>query len=973
MITIPPKLANLLYGLTDDISASVGSASATVSPILERNEAPFFSDYTDHGVKHIESVLKTCELLIGEEGWSVFTREDAAVLMLATMAHDLGMLISVDGFRHLVNGTRKVESSIEANDEPWHKLWREFQLDARRFDGATFIQLTGSPEPVTLKELDPVHFSERGIRIAGEFLRRHHHRLAHEIVLFGMPAENDMVQLFDNVTQHLRDLAGLVARSHGIPIRDCLEYLLKRDRNGHREYRHIHPTFLMALVRLADYLDLDIGRAPASILAAKSLKSPISRREWWSHMAIVDCHSMTDDPECLHVVVDSTVLPDVMTFSVIEAKITGIQHELDACWAVLGEVYGRFPPLNRLSLKIRRIRSDIREELTLLKLPFVPHVASLESARADLLKLLIAPLYGDHPGIGIRELIQNALDAVRELEYILSHETIENVERAELDGDVTVSFEKDDKGEDWVTIADRGIGMSWLTVCKYYLTAGASFRQSDVWKKKFANDEGASKVLRSGRFGIGVLAAFLLGDRVKVSSRHLEQPEDRGIEFEFGLDDVSIEMRWVKRKVGTTVKIRTSQKVIDVFEKAIYWQHDTLNTWDWYCLAKPVLIRRSVKGSILRQKYNLPVAEDELPDPWHRLQVPEFQAIHWSYRANVPDLVCNGILVPNGSVDIEEQFNPVQKYGNSGSNLLLSDPHVSVFDPDGRLPLSLARDRLSYTPSDIATALADDICRNFIAFCLIKGPKARLLARDESSPYRIVYPGMSHYGSLLSWFFDTPNGFGLIDPWNISHFTSAPGLIIRAAAGNLKMPPSAVGIDTSIYGSMYNSPSDGNLTNFDTWIRRLVLYDRDECFSAFKGLKIRGLRILTPKNWYKRFVKKQRRFVVDLSTVRLEKNDWVIWTVGDCPEKDNLLVSLASDSQANNTSFECVAECYFSPFSENIKPGRIAQLWRDAIGSPVIPFDKNERQQIIAKLNKQFNRHVVEWTNSETTKKKRTT
>lgn len=492
MITIPTGLTNLLHGVTDDISASVGHASSSVSPFLERNEAPFFPDYTDHGTKHVESVLKTCDLLIGDESWREFTRQDAAVLVLAVMAHDLGMLITVEGFRYLVDPSRNISPTIEAMDEPWHKLWQEFQLDARRFDGATFMQLTGSPEPVAREELDLAHFTERGMKIAGEFLRRHHHRLAHEIVSLGMPSENGRVSLFDGVTTHLKDLAGIVARSHGMPIRDCLESLKTLDRTAHREYRHIHPTFLMTLVRLADYLDLDSERAPSSVLAAKSLRSPISRREWWSHMAIVDCHSVADDPECLQVVVDPSVLPDVMTFAVVEAKIAGIQQELDASWAVLGEVYGRFPPLNRLALKIRRIRSDIRESSITRQLPFVPHIASLQSANADLLKLLIEPLYGDHPGIGIRELCQNAIDAVRELDFILESSPPPRIDREELEGDVVVTLEKDSLGDHWVTIADRGIGMTWGTVCKYYLTAGASFRQSDAWKKKYTDASGTS-------------------------------------------------------------------------------------------------------------------------------------------------------------------------------------------------------------------------------------------------------------------------------------------------------------------------------------------------------------------------------------------------------------------------------------------------------------------------------------------------
>jgi hypothetical protein len=78
-IIIPSQLSNLLNGITDEISAAVGSAFTSVEPIIKRNESPFFSDYTDHGVQHINNVLKTCELIISEDAWSVFTRADGLV------------------------------------------------------------------------------------------------------------------------------------------------------------------------------------------------------------------------------------------------------------------------------------------------------------------------------------------------------------------------------------------------------------------------------------------------------------------------------------------------------------------------------------------------------------------------------------------------------------------------------------------------------------------------------------------------------------------------------------------------------------------------------------------------------------------------------------------------------------------------------------------------------------------------------
>ncbi len=55
-------------------------------------------------------------------------------------------------------------------------------------------------------------------------------------------------------------------------------------------------------------------------------------------------------------------------------------------------------------------------------------------------------------------------------------------------------------------IDDYGVGMTQDVLYDYFLCAGALFRESDTWKRDFEVDD-VPKIVRSGRFGIGVLAA----------------------------------------------------------------------------------------------------------------------------------------------------------------------------------------------------------------------------------------------------------------------------------------------------------------------------------------------------------------------------------------------------------------------------------------------------------------------------------
>lgn len=116
-------------------------------------------------------------------------------------------------------------------------------------------------------------------------------------------------------------------------------------------------------------------------------------------------------------------------------------------------------------------------------------------------------------------------------------------------------------------------------------------------------------MLRSGRFGVGVLAAYLLGNEVTVSTRYINEPEDNGISFTTELDAETIELQKIKRPVGSTVRVRIPKKVKDELlemeievEGEMYYRFK----WDWYCLSDPeVLLLTDHWNLKLRQEYQI--------------------------------------------------------------------------------------------------------------------------------------------------------------------------------------------------------------------------------------------------------------------------------------------------------------------------------------------------------------------------------
>ena len=184
------------------------------------------------------------------------------------------------------------------------------------------------------------------------------------------------------------------------------------------------------------------------------------------------------------------------------------------------------------------------------------------SAVTDVIKRLGgAELYGRDSLVPLRELIQNARDA------IVAKRTIEG--RTSTWGTITVSLTSD-AGGDVLSVADNGVGMSERTMTNYLLDFGTSYWQSGDCLMEFPslNFEQFSPV---GEFGIGFFSVFMLGSKIKVTSRTSSDglQQTRVLEFHNGLSTRPV-LRLANHEEqllesGTTVAVSLADK------KAIDW------------------------------------------------------------------------------------------------------------------------------------------------------------------------------------------------------------------------------------------------------------------------------------------------------------------------------------------------------------------------------------------------------------------
>ena len=743
---LPETFTTILNGDENAKSAVIRSLSK-FEPWLIDSGKPFFKGYTEHGVGHINSVMQISEWVISEKAAKILTPADIMVLSLAILSHDAAMAFTEDSFRTLIKDEKVFLPELD--DKSWTELWEDYIGEVSRFDSRKLLKITGSNDPYNIKNFEINNIKERDRYVIGEFLRRHHGRLAHEVAASGVPGPGvERIEL-QMVEKDIADLIGLIARSHTTPIRSLFQYLQS---NYNIQFcQDIHITFLMTILRVSDYLDMRSDRANKELLKVNSLKSPISRQEWQLHHSIRDIRFTHPDPEAIEI---DAIPKDITSFVKLGELLLDLQRELDECWAVLGEVYGRYQreKWDQLGLRIRRVRSTMENLRSLRKkLSFIPVKASFDAAGVDLLKLLIHPLYGDEPGIGIRELIQNSVDACKEMHDMKNSDTKLAKKFAEVSV-VHVDFYGENKT---IVVKDTGVGMTLDTVLNYFLRAGATFRNSETWKKYHSNEDGKSNILRGGRFGVGVLAAFLLGERIEIATKHFN--EQTGISFKANLDDEQIEITECDCDFGTVITIHTDEKTWERLSPSTYELIESgsiLKYWpevDWYCSDDPsveISYHNKNKDYLFKQEYTLPNVSATLPEGWYRIKTKEYDDVQWTFYRKSPRLTCNGIFVV-------DTWNYNRKYLNSRwweNSITILRPHISVYDSQGIFPLNLQRNDISTQELAFDLELANAIAKDYLAYVLVNAP-CELSVDDIKTKFTKIknYAGVEFFDSSY-WF-----------------------------------------------------------------------------------------------------------------------------------------------------------------------------------------------------------------------------
>lgn len=176
----------------------------------------------------------------------------------------------------------------------------------------------------------------------------------------------------------------------------------------------------------------------------------------------------------------------------------------------------------------------------------------------QLLKLMIHSLYSNHE-IFLRELISNASDALdkRRFEGLTDAKLIENQGNPQ----ILIQMDADKKT---LTITDNGIGMSRDEVIDNIGTIAKSGTKAFLDKLE-KTEQDTSQLI--GQFGVGFYSAFIVADKVTLTTRKAGEPEDSAVIWESaGEGEFSLEST-AKVVAGTEIVLHMRDEHVNLLSE----------------------------------------------------------------------------------------------------------------------------------------------------------------------------------------------------------------------------------------------------------------------------------------------------------------------------------------------------------------------------------------------------------------------
>ena len=474
-------------------------------------------EFTVHDITHIDALWETAELVAQND--FELTPAEAFVLGGTFLIHDLGM-----GLASFPNGIEELKKEA---------IWKD-----------TVASLLKEKLNRPIKDEDYLKLDKETEKVATEnVLRLLHAKHAEKLALISWKNKDGKdIYLIENteLRESYGSIIGLIAHSHWWTVEE-LESKLPKTLGAPGIFSSswtIDAVKLACILRIADATQIDDRRAP-SFLRAIRKPSNYSDLHWNFQQKLYQ--PRLERNRLVYTSKSPFPISEVDSWWICHDTLQMIDHELK-------EVDSLLVDTNRQRLKAIGVAS-IEDPKRLSKLIAVEGWQPIDTKIkvTNVAKLVGSlggkQLYGDNSIVPLRELIQNASDAIR-ARRILENETPEF-------GNIIVRIGKDKSGL-FIEVEDNGIGMSPKVLTGPFLDFGESFWGTSLMHEELPGLE--SKGFSStGKYGIGFFSVFMWGEKVSISSKRFENGRDSTLILEFNKGASS---RPILRKANDTEVIK---------------------------------------------------------------------------------------------------------------------------------------------------------------------------------------------------------------------------------------------------------------------------------------------------------------------------------------------------------------------------------------------------------------------------------
>jgi hypothetical protein len=458
-------------------------------------------EFTLHDSEHAKRVIDRMADIIPEQTFNELGVLECAILILSAFLHDIGMSPKREKILQYRSLLLEENSDVSDLDD----------LDEFRDYLTTEWYITKPPIDSDRHEQSRIIFADQ---IITGWVRKNHVKHGLRTIEEHINKEDGWRFKYSNIDNYSL-WVWRICKSHEQDVKfleNNTEFSIERVRPNET----CNLLYLAIILRIADVIEFDPERAPDVLYKHQGINNQQSVIEWHKH-ASIRSYQVRNDTLCL-----TTRPTRAIYYKAVKDMIYYIEEQIKECRCLIDKV-----GLNGTNIKPEEykyhfnlkpsvdcdIKEDPPDSYTFIDAAFKPDTDQVLKLFAS------AEMYRNNPWVALRELLQNAFDAVREKHARL------RLNKSKLGQDwrnilalnddyVEISVEVRDK-DIYLICKDSGVGMEKRHIEDYILHTGRSSNDSlDIARIRRECSDNKIPFERTGKFGIGILSYFMIADEV---------------------------------------------------------------------------------------------------------------------------------------------------------------------------------------------------------------------------------------------------------------------------------------------------------------------------------------------------------------------------------------------------------------------------------------------------------------------------